>query len=234
MTAAACVWTLCEPGPWLQNVACPVLTPFCQPSRLASSFLTNVCLLRACTADLQVACAAAIITITALKLHKFNISWDNKTWNSDLQNNCLLGTMENGANLSYFAYMAGGISVVATAALSILQCCTCNLCGLGGVLDAVFAAAGTVMWAVAGIIFNEYNNTPAMASVPLPQWRLSITILSFAACALFALMVLAAVYSLLAACCSCCCAGSRRGSARAQVVYADMEKGHSHGQFIKR
>jgi hypothetical protein len=182
----------------------------------------------------QVACAAAIITITALKLHKINLTWDNKTWNSDVQNVCLLGFMENGANLCYFAYMAGGISVVATAALSILQCCTCHLCGLGTILDAVFAAAGTVLWAVAGIIFNEYNSSPTMTNMPRPQWRLSITILSFTACALFGLMALAAVYGLLSACCGCCCRRGGGSKTRAQVVYRDVEKGHQHGQFMTK
>lgn len=79
---------------------------------------------------MQLACAASIIVITALKLHNFRVTWDDKTWNADVNNTCLLGTMSNGANLCYFAYMAGGISIIATGALSILQCCTCHLCGL--------------------------------------------------------------------------------------------------------
>jgi len=180
---------------------------------------------------LQLACAAAIIVITALKLHKVNITWDDKTWNTDVLNTCLLGTMENGANLCYFAYIAGGISVLATLALSILQCCTCHLCGLGGLLDAVFAAAGTILWAIAGVIFDRYYKQPAMQNVPRPEWRLSITILSFAACALFGIMALAAIYSILSACCcgGCCGGGS---SKRTQVVYRDVEKGR--GQFMVR
>lgn len=177
---------------------------------------------------LQLACAASIIVITALKLHNFNVSWDKNTWNSDVKNTCLLGTMSNGANLCYFAYMAGGISIVATGALSILQCCTCYLCGLGTILDAVFAAAGTFLWAIAGIIFNEYNKAPAVTNAPLPQWRLSITVLSFSACALFGVMALAAVYSMLTACCCSCCGGG----SRTKVVYRDAEKGQ--GQFMAR
>lgn len=180
---------------------------------------------------LQLACAAAIIVITALKLHKVNITWDDKTWNTDVLNTCLLGTMENGANLCYFAYIAGGISVLATLALSILQCCTCHLCGLGGLLDAAFAAAGTILWAIAGVIFDQYYKKPAMQNVPRPEWRLSITILSFTACALFGIMALAAIYSILSACCcgGCCGGGSRT---RKQVVYRDVEKGR--GQFMVR
>lgn len=98
----------------------------------------------------------------------------------------------------------------------------------GGILDAVFAAAGTFLWAIAGIIFNTYNKAPAMANVPRPEWRLSITILSFSACAVFGVMALAAVFSLLSACC-CCCKGS---SPQTKVVYRDVEKGQ--GQFMAR
>jgi hypothetical protein len=179
---------------------------------------------------LQLACAASIIVITALKLHNFNITWDKSSWNSNVNNTCLLGTMSNGANLCYFAYMAGGISVVATGALSILQCCTCHLCGLGTILDAVFAAAGTFLWAVAGIIFNNYGKAPAMANAPLPEWRMSITILSFAACALFGVMALAAVYGMLSACCCSCCGGG----SRTKTVYRDVEYGKGQGQFMAR
>lgn len=197
---------------------------------LHQTALTKACAVAGC---LQVACAAAIIAITALKLHRVNITWDDKTWNSDVQNICLLGTMSNGANLCYFAYMAGGISIVATAVLSILQCCTCYLCGLGTLLDAIFAAAGTFLWAIAGVIFNQYNSKPVMANVPRSDWRLSITILSFSACALFGVMALAAVYSLLSA---CCCAGRSccGGSTRTKVVYRDVEKGQGQGQFMVR
>lgn len=170
-----------------------------------------------------------------MKLHKVNVAFDGKTWNPDVQNVCLLGFMNNGGNLCYFAYGAAGISVLATVVLSILQCCTCHLCGLGTVLDAVFAAVGTVVWAIAGVIFDYYQKQPAMQNVPRPEWRLSITILSFVACALFGLMALAAIWSMFSACCcggGGCCSSS---PARTKVVYRDVEKGgHQQGQFMAR
>lgn len=179
----------------------------------------------------QFACAAAIIVITALKLHKVNILFNDQTWNVDVLNQCLLGTMSNGANLCYFAYAAGGISVVATMALSILQCCTCNLCGLGGILDAAFAAAGTVLWAAAGVIFDQCYKLMQQTNpnVPRQQWRFSITVISFSACGLFGIMAVAAVWSILS---SCCCGGCCGGGSRTKTVYRDVEKGH--GQFMTR
>ncbi|KAF6254451.1 hypothetical protein COO60DRAFT_1540574 [Scenedesmus sp. NREL 46B-D3] len=157
---------------------------------------------------LQTAVAAAIIVITALKLHKVSVGWNSDTYNADVSNVCLLGFTEQGANLCYFAYAVSGISIVATGVISILQCCTCNLCGLGTLLDAIFAAAGTVLWAVAGVMFNLYEKMPAMAGAPRPEWRRAIPILSFTACALFGVMCLAAIYSIFAA---CCCGRSKRG-----------------------
>lgn len=176
---------------------------------------------------LQVAAAAAVIVITALKLHRVNVTWDNKSWNSDVQNVCLLGTMQNGGNLCYLAYAAGGFSILATAALSILQCCTCYLCGLGTLLDAIFAAVGTVWWAICGWIFLQASKQPMNAALPRPEWRFSIMVLSFVACGLFGTMALAAIWSMLSSCCGCC-----GGGTKTKVVYRDVEAGKS--QFISR
>lgn len=196
-------------------------------ARLADVLLT-FCFLPHLLPWLQLACATAIVIITSLKLHNVKLNWDGKAWNANLENTCLLGTMDNGTNLCYFAYAAGGISIIATAALSILQCCTCHFCGLGGILDTMFAAAGTFLWMAAGIIFNTYNKKPAMDNAPQKDWRMSITVLSFCACALFGVMAIAAVYSMLSACCSCC----KGSSHKTKVVYKDVEKGH--GQFMSR
>lgn len=191
---------------------------------------------------MQVACAAAVIAVTALKLHNFKVTWDDNTWSADVHNTCLLGTMRNGANLCYLAYMAGGTSMLATGALSLLQCCTCRLCGLGSVLDVAFAAAGSFLWAIAGIIFDGYNKQPSMATVPQPEWRFSITILSFTACAVFGLMALLSLYRMLSACCcaaSTCCSPGGGPPIRTKTMHLDyqqaldVENGR-HSQFIAR
>eukprot|EP00775_Hariotina_reticulata_P010785 gene10785-10942_t len=149
----------------------------------------------------SVGVAVAIIVITAMKLHNVKINWNNNTYNVDVANTCLLGSTNNGANLCYTAYAASGISIIATGVLSILQCCTCRLCGLGNILDAIFAAAGTAMWAAAGVVFNHYNALQNQRSAPAQEFRASISILSFVDCALFGLMFMAAVWSLLSMCC---------------------------------
>lgn len=139
---------------------------------------------------------------------------------------CLLGTTDNGASLCVFAYGVSGVSILATAVLGILQCCTCRLCGLGTVLDAIFAAAGTVLWAIAGVVFHYYGRLPAMAAVPRPEWRGAIPVLAFTACGLFGLMCLAAIWSVVS---GCCCAGRSRGAKGARVAAKDVEGGSSGG-----
>eukprot|EP00878_Enallax_costatus_P000696 GHUV01000805.1.p1 GENE.GHUV01000805.1~~GHUV01000805.1.p1 ORF type:complete len:175 (+),score=33.96 GHUV01000805.1:330-854(+) len=156
---------------------------------------------------LQTCAAVAIIVITALKLNKITLDLNVAQLSIQNKDTCLLGKAENGANLCYFAYAVSGISIIATGILSILQCCTCHLCGLGSILDAIFAAAGTALWAVAGVVFLHYDALQP-SWLPLPEWRRSIPALSFVACALFGIMCLASIWSMMSA---CCCKGSRGG-----------------------
>lgn len=169
----------------------------------------------------QVCAAAAIIVITALRLHHVSIAFDRTTLAGGVSNVCLLGSTTNGANLCYLAYGASGVSIIATGALSLLLCCTCNLCGLGGVLDALFAAAGTVLWAITGVVFNFYQRQPGMAAVPRPEWRATIPALSFVACALFGIMCLASLWSLFSRCCGC--GSDRRSGGKGARRGADVE-----------
>lgn len=45
-----------------------------------------------------------------------------------------------------YAYTVAGVSFAAALALSILQCFTCNLCGLGDWADALFEGAAAAWW----------------------------------------------------------------------------------------
>jgi hypothetical protein len=60
---------------------------------------------------------------------------------------CLLGTTTRGADACRLAYIFGGVSILATLGLGLLLVLTCNLCGVGAVLDAMFALAGAA-WCV--------------------------------------------------------------------------------------
>jgi hypothetical protein len=88
-----------------------------------------------------------------------------------------MGTAANGVNLCYVAYGFSGVSVLATGALSLLQCCTCNACGLGFLLDTVFAAAGAGWWALAGVVLRYHTQQPAVLALPHAETRRWIVML---------------------------------------------------------
>lgn len=106
------------------------------------------CFWRVLTAALmaaQLAVAGAIIGLTASRLNKVDLKWDglSNLLNPKLSGTCLLGKTPNGTNLCYVAYGFSGVSILATACLALLRCCTCRMCGLAKLFDTVFAAVGT-------------------------------------------------------------------------------------------
>ena len=86
--------------------------------------------------------AGLIIGLVATKLDSLHVGFDVKNLKANVTDNCLMGEAPNGVNLCYVAYGFGGVSILATGVLSLLMCCTCNLCGLGFLLDTIFALAG--------------------------------------------------------------------------------------------
>lgn len=91
----------------------------------------------------QLAVAGLVIGLVASRMNKVSVAWNPATLSAAASDTCLMGTTETGVNLCYVSYGFASVSIAATAALAILRCCTCNMCGLGFVFDAVFAAAGT-------------------------------------------------------------------------------------------
>lgn len=147
-----------------------------------------------------------------------------------------------GANMCYYAFAVGGFSLLATLVLSILQCVTCNLCGLGPVLDAAFALVGAAWWAVAAVLFTQTRDAAYNKVLPLAEWREALVVVAWVGCALFALWFVISVARIFDACCGgrCCGGGGGGGGARrsgrsaprcAAPVYMDApHKGG--GQFI--
>ena len=93
----------------------------------------------------QVAGAGAVAGITAVKLQKVSVDASGVSLGAQ----CYLWDAANQANPNQaciYAYTVAGISVAAALALSILQCFTCNLCGLGDWADALFEGAAAAWW----------------------------------------------------------------------------------------
>lgn len=170
----------------------------------------------------QLAVAGLIIGLTAARMSNFKFSAADGS--GKLTDNCLLGSTPNGVNLCYVAYGWSGVSILATLALSLLECCTCNLCGLGFLVDTIFALAGTAWWAIAGVMFRFYSQQPNVAALPQAQTRGWIIILAWIGCGLFAVAFLVNLYRMISRCCGCC--GHSKGSGRRDVVRRrDVESG---------
>lgn len=91
----------------------------------------------------KVAGAGAVAGITALKLQKVNVDSSGVSLGAE----CFLWDQSGQSNPNQaciYAYTVAGVSVAAALALSILQCFTCNLCGLGDWADALFEGKSVV------------------------------------------------------------------------------------------
>ena len=94
---------------------------------------------------IQVAGAGAVAGITAVKLQKVNVDAKGVSLGAD----CFLWDQTGSANPNQaciYAYTVSGVSLAAALALSLLQCFTCNLCGLGDWADALFEGAAAAWW----------------------------------------------------------------------------------------
>mmetsp|Transcript_39153 Transcript_39153/g.116458 ORF Transcript_39153/g.116458 Transcript_39153/m.116458 type:complete len:183 (-) Transcript_39153:119-667(-) len=150
---------------------------------------------------IKVGVAVAIIVITALHLADYNIV------NDVLVSTCVLADTGDDSICNY-AYAVGGLSLALSLALSILLCFTCNLCGLGPILECCFNGVGAVWWLIAALIFSAYVSEANKRDPPfapdVENWRTSIPILAWIGFAAFTLMFMIYIGKIIAKCCECC------------------------------
>lgn len=161
---------------------------------------------------LQSLLALAIVLYTALKLSDVNVDIGGVFGSEDTltEGFCALGTagLEAGnfstsdiaSSNCLFLEILGGVTIAVGIVIGIIQCYTCNVCGLGGILDLIFGILGTAAWLAASIIVtNVYNDTKSEASdAPYNHERMVIMIMCWVEFALFASIVLAGIMK----CCS--------------------------------
>lgn len=170
--------------------------------------------------------AIAITVYTAVKLA--DVSWNPlyiSTNGADLGNLtstsfCALGkqsTTFTVGELSFdtasisndnclFIEILGGCTIGLGIVIGIIQCYTCHLCGLGGILDFIFAAAGAAAWCVASImvtnVYKDGNDSDNPAVTAFNDERKAVMIMSWVEFGLFASIIVAAVLK-----CLTCCGG---------------------------
>lgn len=156
--------------------------------------------------------ALAIVLYTAFKLSDINVDIGGVFGSEDTLSEgfCALGTAGlDAGNFSttdiassncLFLEILGGVTIAIGIVIGVIQCYTCNICGLGGILDLIFAILGTAAWLAASIIVTDvYNDTKSEAAdAPYNDERRVIMILCWVEFALFASIVLSAIMK----CCS--------------------------------
>ncbi|KAI8472487.1 MAG: hypothetical protein J3K34DRAFT_519683 [Monoraphidium minutum] len=190
----------------------------CSPVPIITSFLMVT----------QIAVAALIIGLTATRLNTIKMDFDMDKLEPLITDTCLLGTGDKGVNLCHVAYAFSAISILAAAALSLLFCCTCNLCGLRRLADTLFALAGTAWWATGAGMLNTYAKQPRNIRLPQPEARGWIVVLCWVDCALFGAAFLVNFVAMLCACCRCC----RGGGGGRRDVECVPPPGGKAGQYV--
>ena len=99
--------------------------------------------------------ALAIIIITAFKLQSVSFEADTVTLG---EATCLLGSDPSAGSICILLEVVGGITIALGIAVGLVQCITCHLCGLGGILDAIFAAVGAALWIGTAVTVQKGND----------------------------------------------------------------------------
>lgn len=109
-------------------------------------------------------------------------------------------------NLCTYGYVVAGVSILASLALTFLLCFTFNCCGLGIVLDLIFAGAGALWWAAAASVFSASKTVPTLVN-PDTGYDTAVVVLAWVNTGLFAFVFLAygmKIWGNLCPCCACC------------------------------
>ena len=101
----------------------------------------------------------ALIIVIYVSIKLVDISFDGV----DYEFYCLLGTNENLYTFSYnnclMLQILSGLTIGVGLLVGIIQCYTCNLCGLGGILDGIFSLLGAGSWGYAAGVINTAVNS---------------------------------------------------------------------------
>lgn len=156
----------------------------------------------------KIACVVAILIIVSNKLYNVDVTFSNTSLKTNVQ--CLMGDNYNGTSLCEYIWAVCGLSLVASLVLTILLCCTCDLCGLGDWLQFAFSLFMTGWWAIASAIFAKNGKDANDKDVPMEDYRNTVIILCFVVTGLFAVLTLVYLVECVKCLknCLCCCCSS--------------------------
>jgi len=177
-------------------------------------FVKNVCVkfFQVILSILAICAALAVIIITSDQL-----------WSS---NTCYLSTdTTDTSNCSYVVWLAS-VSLFASFCVALVQWCTCNVCGLGGILDILLAGFGAVWWGIGASYLQSEVSDANDANIPAENYRNTVIILAWFLMAFNLISVLIPVLEVLGFFARCCGCGSDKNEAQRHPHnhrYADAE-----------
>lgn len=140
----------------------------------------------------------AVVSITALQLGNVD-SWKG-LMNQKL---CKAGPDPQNTSVCTYLYAVGGVSILMTIVLGLLQLITCNMCGCGKYMDAVFTVLAACWWLAAGFITltNAKAANESSPAIPGQEWRTAIVLLCWITSGLFALLFVIHMGRISLSCC---------------------------------
>jgi uncharacterized membrane protein len=147
---------------------------------------------------LQLGSAVAVIAITAVQLANVSSFSFQDLWNQKI---CLASANFKDLSVCTYIYAVGGVSIVLTILIGLLQMITCNLCGCGKYMDAVFTVIAAAWWLVAGFITAHHARAANNAKIRQAQWRNAVVLLCWITSGLFAILFLVHMGRIGVSCC---------------------------------
>eukprot|EP00882_Tetradesmus_deserticola_P010002 GHRQ01010568.1.p1 GENE.GHRQ01010568.1~~GHRQ01010568.1.p1 ORF type:complete len:228 (+),score=80.51 GHRQ01010568.1:1627-2310(+) len=157
---------------------------------------------------LQIGTAVAVIAITAVNLGNVQSFQDVLKLN---QKFCLASADPKNMSVCTYIYAVGAVSIVLTIIIGLLQLITCNMCGCGKIMDAVFTVLACAWWLVAGFITAAHAKAAnsARPAIPGSDWRNAVVLLCWVTSGLFGALF---VVHMLRIGFSCCRKFSKKGA----------------------
>lgn len=121
----------------------------------------------------------ALIIVVFVSVKLTDVGFDGV--NYDFQ--CLLGTNTSLAtftsNNCLMLQILGGLTIGLGLLIGIIQCYTCNLCGLGGILDGIFSLCGTGAWGYAAGVINHAVDSNGQLRSEYDQGNLDVSSVTY-------------------------------------------------------
>jgi hypothetical protein len=154
-----------------------------------------------------------VLAITALQLA--NVEDWKDLYQAKL---CKASGDPTNTSVCTYIYAVGAVSICLTIIIGLLQLVTCNMCGCGKYMDAVFTVLAAAWWLAAGFILaaQAKSANEAQPTIPGQEWRTTIVLLSWITSGLFGVLFLVHLGRIGVS----CCRKRRRGHGSEQ----DLEK----------